>query len=269
MAARTRLLQLAVAVVNITIVALVFTSVWPFPSGDFKVHLPSAHEITWTFADGIVHVTAPFSIDNGWIYDVNSLAVSYQVTNGSRSELASQSILVGDIPAGRITNSELDFTFDLLAKYNSGIDWMIFHEDMLYFYLEVSCWYTMKLIQFDATYQVSVPWDALIQSYGITNYSFSPGPPVTSWVNYTLNTSRLLSSLPPAQVTVSYYGNETLMGQTSTTIPLGGPNAGVIATALAPVIATNYTVLLEIQFGGFTVTQQYPLSIPPFPVVIP
>jgi hypothetical protein len=263
MAARTRILQLAVAAVDIIIVALVFTSIWPFPSGDFRVHLPSAHEISWTYSDGVVHVVAPYSIDNGWIYDVYDLTLKYSVSNGTSSELAGQTIPIGSIPAGKITSSALDFQFDLLEKYNSGIDWMVFHDDMLYFYLEVSCLYTMKLIEFDATYQVSVPWDALIQGYGIADYSYSLGPPTSVSVSYWLNTSTLLSNLPPAQVTVSYYGDSTLMGQALTTIQLGGSNNGVIAMDITPALASSYSVILDIQFGGYTITEQRTISAPP------
>jgi hypothetical protein len=266
MAARTRLLQMAVVVINIVIVGLVFSSIWPFPSGDFNVHLPSAHEVTWTYTDGVVHVVAPFSIDNGWIYDVDDLTVAYSVTNGSGAELAGQTIVVGDIPAGRITSSQLDFEFNLLEQYGSGIDWMIFHEDMLYFFIEVSCWYTMKLIQFDATYQVSVPWDALIQDLVISDYSLTYPPP-TATVSYWLNTSHLLSGLPAADVTISYLGDGSLLGQAQTTIELGGAYSGAITMGITPAIASTYTFVLNIQFGGFTITRTYEATAPP--VVIP
>jgi hypothetical protein len=264
MAARTRLLQLAVAAVNLTIVALVFTSVWPFPSGEFKVDLPSANDVEWGFSDGVVHITAPYTIDNGWIYDVDDLTITYSVTNGTHSELAGDIITIGSIPAGEVNSSVLDFEFDLLAQYGAGIEWMVFHEDMLFFHLEVSCLYTMKMIQFDATYQVSVPWDALIQGYGLSDdYSYSVGPPVSVNVSYWLNTSRLLRGLPAADVTVSYFGDDTLMGQTTTTIQLGDAYTGVIVMDINPALASSYTVLFEVQFGGFAVSQRETVSAPP------
>jgi hypothetical protein len=250
------MLQLAVAATNLIIVALVFTSIWPFPSGEIKVHLPSANEISWTYSDGIVHVEAPYTIDNGWIYDIDDLSISYTVTNGSRSELAGQTIEVGSIPAGSVNSSELDFQFNLLEQYASGIDWMIFHDDMLYFHLEVSCWYTMKLIQFDATYEVSVPWDALIQGYGISGYSYSTGPPFSVSVSYWLNTSDLLRNLPPVPITVSYYGDDTLMGSTQTTVQLGGHFDGTISTNLTPILAVNNSVVLDVQLAGFNITER-------------
>jgi len=83
MAARTRLIQLAIGIVNILIVALVFTSIWPFPSGNFKVDLPSPSDITWSYEDGVAHIVAPVTIDNRWIYDVNDLAIYYMVRNYS------------------------------------------------------------------------------------------------------------------------------------------------------------------------------------------
>ncbi len=263
MAARTRMLQLAVAAVNLTIVALVFTSIWPFPSGDFSVDLPSATEIDWAYADGVVTITAPYTIDNGWIYDVDDLAIAYSVTNGTHSELAGDVIVIGSIPAGDVRSSELVFEFDLLGQYNAGIDWMVFHEDMLFFHLEVTCRYTMKMIQFDATYQVSVPWDALVQGYGVSSFSYSYGPPASLTVGYWLNTSSLLSGLPPAEVTLSYFGDDALMGQTTTTIQLGGAHGGAIAMDITPAPASTYTVLFEVQFGGYTFSHRETLSAPP------
>jgi len=263
MAARTRLLQLAVAAVNLLILALVFTSVWPFPSGEFKVVLPSANDVEWAYADGVVHIIAPYTIDNGWIYDVDDLTITYSVTNGTHSELAGDVVSIGSIPAGQVSSSELDFEFDILEQYGQGIDWMIFHEDMLFFHLEVSCWYTMKLIQFDATYQASVPWDALIEDYGISDYSYAIGPPLSVSVGYWFNTSSLLNGLPAADVTVSYYGDDTLMGQALTTVQLGGPNAGAINMDITPVLASSYTVIFEVQFGGFTFTQRETVTAPP------
>lgn len=261
MAARKRLLQLAIAAVNLIIVVLVFTSIWPFPSGDFKVHLPSANEISWTYSDGTVHVTAPFTIDNGWIYDVDDLAITYSVTNESRALLAEGILPVPTIPAGTITSSQLDFTFDLLDLYDSGIDWMIFHEDMLYFSLEVTCFYTMKLVKFDASYQVSVEWDALVQGYGISNVDYpttlpAPGEPISVSVSYWLHTSDLLRSLPAAQVTVSFYGETTLLGQAQTTIQLGSNYSGVLALEVIPGLYSSYSAVLQFQFGGLTFSER-------------
>jgi len=264
MAARTRLLQLAVAAVNLTIVALVFTSVWPFPSGEFNVDLPSAQDVQWGYSDGVVTITAPYTIDNGWIYDVDDLMITYSVTNGTHSELAGDIITVGSIPAGEVKSDQLEFEFDLLEQYGAGIDWMVFHEDMLFLHLEVSCWYTMKLIQFDATYQASVPWDALIQGYGVSDdYDYSVGPPISISVGYWLNTSRLLRGLPAALVTVSYFGDDILMGQAQTTVQLGGPNSGMISMDITPVLASSYSVSLGIQFGGFTITHRETVTAPP------
>jgi len=263
MAARTRLLQLAIAAVNLIIVALVFTSVWPFPSGEFKVNLPSANDVEWAYSDGVVHIIAPYTIDNGWIYDVDDLTITYSVTNGTHSELAGDVLTIGSIPAGDVRSDELDFEFDLLEQYGAGIDWMVFHEDMLFFHLEVSCWYTMKMIQFDATYQASVPWDALVQGYGISDYSYSVGPPVSVYVGYWLNTSSLLRGLPAADVTVSYFGDDTLLGQAQTTIQLGGPNVGAVTMDITPALASTYSLLFEVQFGGFTVSQRQTASVPP------
>lgn len=225
---------MAIALVNVAIIGLAFTSIWPFPHGDFKVDLPSPSEISWTYSNGVVHVLAPFSVDNGGIYDVSGLQIHYAVTNVTGYPLAGQNIEIGDIPAGQITSSQIDFSFDLLRLYNDGALGMVFSDDLLKFAVDVSCFYTMKLVKFDASYQVSVPWDALIQGYGIDwaasnipHTSPPPAPPYT--VEYWLATSDLLSGLPPAQVTLTVVGATTgPLATGTTTIQLGGNHTGTV-----------------------------------------
>ena len=276
MAARIKFLQLAIAVVNLSIVVLVFTSIWPFPSGDFNVDLPSASEITWTYTDGVVRVHAPYTIDNGGFYDVSQLTLSYMVTNYSHYEITEKTINIGDIPAGTVKSSSLDFDFDLLALYNSGAQWMVFNDDLLNFHVEVSCLYTMKLVKFDASYQVSVPWDALIRGYGISNYTIVPpaaiGDSMSVSVVYWLNTADLLHSLPAAQVAVRYMGDSTQLGTVQTTVQLGGNQTQTVtmvlgsATYMTPYSA--YSLELLIQVAGFTLTESISVPAPSIPVVI-
>jgi len=258
MAARTRLLQLAIAVVNIVIAALVFTSIWPFPSGDVKVDLPSASEVQWTYDNGVVHVTAPFSISNGGFWDIDELTVRYEVTNYSRDPIVSDVIQIGTIKVGDLVSSYLDFEFDLLELYNQGATWMIFNDDMLNFFVEVSCGYTMKMVKFDATYQVSMPWDALVQSYGVLDYTYArtgslPTDPISVSIQYWLSTSDLLSSLPAAQVSLMFRGNSTTLSQTQTTIQLGGNHSGAVSMNFVPLLDLNatYSIELSVEFAGF------------------
>jgi hypothetical protein len=277
MAARIKLLQLAIAVVNMSIVVLAFTSIWPFPSGDFKVDLPSASEVTWTYADGVVHVNAPYTIDNGGFYDVSQLSLSYIVTNYTHYEITGKTLNIGDIPAGTVHSSSLDFDFDLMGLYDSGAQWMVFNDDLLNFHFEVSCFYTMELVKFEASYQVSVPWDALIRGYGISNYTIvapaAIGDPLSVSVDYWLNTADLLSSLPPAQVAVRYMGDATPLGAVQTTVQLGGNHTQTITMDIDAssymVLYSSYSLELLIQVAGFTLTESVSVPVPPIPVVIP
>jgi len=261
MAARTRFIQLSIAIVNILIAALVFTSVWPFPSGDFKVDLPSANDITWTYEDGIVHIIAPFTIDNRWIYDVDDLSIYYRVTNYSEYEIVEQRMPLGSIPAGQVTESALDFNFDLLELYESGAVSMVFNDDLLTFYVEVSCMYTAKLIKFFASYQVSVPWEALIESYGVLDARYPstiplPGDPISVDVDYWLHTSSLLRDVPAADVTIRYYGNETLLGTVATTIALGGNYSDTIQIDVTPAFYSDYYIELVIEVADFELRER-------------
>lgn len=258
MAARTRLLQLAIAVVNIVIAALVFTSIWPFPSGDVKVDLPSASEVHWTYSDGVVHVTAPFSIDNGGFWDIDDLTVMYEVTNYSQEVIVSQTIPIGTIRVGDIVSSHLDFEFDLLQMYNQGLTWMVFNDDMLNFYIEVSCGYTMKMVKFGADYHVNVPWDALVRDYGVLDFTYTrtgplPTDPISVSIEYWLTTSNLLSSLPAAEVNLAFMADSTTLSQTQTTVQLGGNRTGAISMDFFPLIDPNatYSIELSVEFAGF------------------
>ncbi len=252
---------MAIAVVDISIAALVFTSIWPFPSGDFRIDLPSASDVEWAYEDGNVSVHAPFTVDNDWIYDVKDLTIYYSVTNYSGDELAEQTILIGDLPAHQVTDSAVDFTFDLLSMYNRGAYAMIFNDDLLSFYLEVSCMYTADLVKFFASYQVSVPWEALINGYGISDVRYPstlplPGEPVDVTVDYWLDTAPRLAAMPAALVNLTYYGDGNVMGWTETTIGLGGNHSGTILLSVTPALYSSYYIELTIQVLDFTVTER-------------
>ena len=121
----------------------------------------------------------------------------------------------------------------------------------------------MKMVKFDASYHVSVPWDALIQDYGLRGDPFfSIGPPLTLTVNYSLATSNLLSGLPPAQVTVSYFADSTLMGQAETQIQLGGVSEESVTMSITPLLASSYTIVVEARLGGLTFVERIPYSLP-------
>lgn len=261
MAARTRVLQLAITVVNLSIIALAFTSVWPFPHGDFKVHLPSASEVEWSYADGLVHISAPYSIDNGWIYDVDNLTIQYSVTNNSMKVLAGDTFSLGSIPAGTVTPGSLDFTVDILGLYNAGAQWMVFHDDFLNFRISVSCLYTMKLIKFDASYHAGIEWDALIRSWAIERPSSLPvlGSPYP--IHYWLNTSNMLAGLPTAQVNISLYGDGLLLGWGATSVELGGDRQGSLNLQISPqffaTIHTTYSFAYSIHVLDFTISDTW------------
>lgn len=257
MAARSRFLQLAIGVVNLAIVALVFTSIWPFPSGDFKVDLPSPNEIQWSYSNGVVHITAPYSIDNGGIYDVDGLTINYRVTNLTSYVLAYDAFVIGTIQAGHVTSGAIDFTFDLLALYSSGAQYMVFNDDLLNFYMEISCFYTMRLIKFDANYQVYVNWDALIQDWGVSGVS--PWPPYgpTLTVDYWLVTSDILSSLPPADIVLTLYDASGPVDVIRQTVQLGGNYTGSVTFDRPMSYSPPYSV--EIQVMDFTVQERWTL----------
>ena len=263
MAARIRLLQLAITAVNLVVAALAFTSIWPFPNGDFKIDLPSPEEVTWVYDDGILHVTAPFSIDNGGFYDVDNLTIVYNVTNLENERITDGTHAIPTIVAGGSINSVLDFTFDLLQMYNSGMTDMVFNDDMLRFVIDVSCFYTMKLVAFQAIYHVDVPWEPLIQDFGIDwgASNLPPDAPPYSLV-FWLETSDMLSLVPPADLTLTVIGTTSgPLATGTTTITLGGNHSSAVVFDTTDLMSyTSFDAIqYDIDVGGFQWTATIPI----------
>ena len=256
MAGRTSALHIGVAAVNIVIFVLAFTSIYPFPAGDFKIDLPSPNEIQWEYDDGLVTVTAPFSIDNGGFYDVEDLTLDYSVTNYLNVLIAEDTIEVGTMKAGAVTSDAIVFEFDLLSMYESGITWMVFNDDLLDFTVEVSCYYTMKLVKFDAVYSVSIPWDALIQEASVTDVRFDL---VTSelLVDYRIATSRLLSGT--TLVTATLYEDGAPLSQTTETVVLGTNHVSTLALEV-PLGSVPDAVVFEVTVADFTVEESFSIQ---------
>ena len=255
MATRTKALTVGVASVNFIIFLLAFTSIYPFPAGDFKIDLPSPNEILWDYDSGVVTVTAPFSIDNGGFYDVDDLELRYEVTNYTNVLIAQDLIELGTLKAGTVSDGEIEFSFDLLELYDEGLTWMVFNDDLLNFVVEVSCFYTMKLVEFDARYSVSIPWDALIQDVAVEDVRFDPGS-MQLLVDYRVTTSDILSS--EAVLTASLLDGSSVISETSETVRLGRVHTGTLEFDV-PVGSSPDSVLLEIDIAGFPVDVSYSL----------
>lgn len=268
MALRSSLLKLAIAATSLSIVALTLSSIWPFPSGQFKVDLPSPNEVRWSYLNGVVTVTAPYSVDNGGIYDVDDLTVFYRVTNTTGEVIASHRSESVFLPAGQVTTSTLEFTIDVLDLYRRNFTRMVFDFDYLYFYVEVSCHYTMRLVKFDADYHVDVLWDPLIRSWDVGDVT--PWPPTSGQVSipYWLNTSRLLSGLPPASATFTLFGIDasnarTQLSTTTAAIQLGTDYNGAVTITVPSLIPLydRYEIVYSATVADF--------GIPPTTINLP
>lgn len=255
MAYRIRVLQVAIALVNMSIFTLAFTSLWPFAAGDFEVDLPTASEVEWSYSDGIVSVVAPYTITNGGYYDVSDLVISYDVTNVTYEEVASDVIEIGTIAAGSVVDDALEFTIDLQDLYDRGLGSMVFDYDYLNFVVEVSCKYTMKLIDFRAEYTVGVPWDPLIEDVAVDDVSYDVGTQQLT-VDFHLVTSELLSG--DATIHAMLYDGYLFVSEDYEMVRVGGSYAGSVVLGL-PVGATPDRVIFEVEFEGFAVEQTYML----------
>ena len=255
MANRTKVLQISVACINFLIFILAFTSIYPFPAGDFKVDLPSPNEVMWEYSSGIVTVTAPFSIDNGGFYDVDDLVLRYEVSNYTRVQMARDTVELGTMKAGTVTDGEIEFSFDLLEMYNDGLTWMVFNDDLLDFVVDVSCYYTLQLVEFDARYSVSIPWDALIQDARVDDVRFDPAEMQLA-VDYTLATSDILSGY--ASLTAYLLDGQSVVSEVSQSVRLGRIVSGTVLFDI-PLGSTPDSVRVVIDVEGFEVVLSYDL----------
>lgn len=244
-----RAVQVAIALVNVLIFALAFTSVWPFPSGDFDVDLPSPSEIEWSYSGGVVHVSAPYSIDNGGFYDVDDLVISYSVTNYTEAPVHSGAIDIGSLPAGQVTSDTIDFSFPLLEMYESGVTWMVFNDDLLNFAVDVSCYYTMRLVHFYAEYRVSVPWEALIQEVAFDGWRVEGGRLL---MDYHVTTSEILDGY--TSIEADLYSGAVLVASEVETVRLGTHHSGTLAFDL-PLSAVPDRLVLSMNVLEFPITE--------------
>ncbi|UCE80963.1 MAG: hypothetical protein JSV94_00530 [Methanobacteriota archaeon] len=262
MASRTRALGVSVAAVNVVIFILAFTSIYPFPAGDFKIDLPTASEVVWTYDSGEVTVTAPFTIDNGGYYSVADLLIEYRVSNYTGLAIAEDMLEIGTMKAGTVTSGEIVFAFDLADMYARGLTWMIFNDDLLEFVVEVSCYYTMKLVKFDAVYSVSIPWDALIQSVRVGDPWIDPMDPQTIVVDYNLVTSDILQG--STTVHAELFDDGVIVSESDETVSLGRSVTGTLEFSV-PLGSVPDSVVVEFTIPGIPVVASYefPLEVVP------
>ncbi len=256
MVARVRVIQVAIAVVNLLIFALAFTSIWPFPSGDFKLNLPDSDDVEWSFDDGTVYVSAPYSIDNGGFYDVSELRISYEVTNYSSALIHSGLIDIGTIPAGAVTSDSIEFSFPLQDFDEAGVLWLVLNDDFLNFALEVSCYYTMELVHFYAEYQVSVPWDALIQDIGLDEVVFDDAH---LQVGYHVFTSSILDGSATATITATLFNGSTSIAQDTDSVVLGSTHSGTFSFDL-PFSSIPDRIVIRTTIAGYEVVETIPFD---------
>ncbi|HIH02063.1 TPA: hypothetical protein HA259_08395, partial [Thermoplasmata archaeon] len=212
-------------------------------------------EVIWEYSSGVVTVTAPFTIDNGGVYHVDDLVLSYEVSNYTRVQIAQDTVELGTMKAGTVTDGEIEFSFDLFEMYNDGLTWMVFNDDLLEFVVDVSCYYTLKLVKFDARYSVSIPWDALIQDARVDDVRFDPAEMQLA-VDYTLATSDILSGY--ASLTAYLLDGSTVVSEVSQSVRLGRITAGTAVFDI-PLGSTPDSVRIVIDVEGFEVVLYYDL----------
>jgi len=190
-----RVLRISISLVNIAVVVLVITSVWPFVTGEFSVDLPDQDEIEWNYVAGVLTLSAPFVINNGGFYSINDVVIYTTVVNSTGSQIIDSSEDWGTISAGSVFSETIDFSIDFANLISTGADWMIFHSDFLDIQIRITCRYTLGLIGFTADYVMPYIWDGLIIDFGFERADLanpSPGvyevqQPYYIWTNSILS----------------------------------------------------------------------------------
>lgn len=164
---------------NIAIATLVITSIWPFATGEFSVDLPQAEDIVWSYAGGLLTLSAPVTVYNGGFYNIDDVTIHSLVTNSTKFELINETEQWGGIPAGAVFGETVNFSIDFEKLLASGAYWMVFNSDFFEIEITISCRYTLGLIGFSAEYKLPYNWDGLIIKMGFLRGELnSPSPGV-------------------------------------------------------------------------------------------
>lgn len=250
-----RILQISITIINIAVAALVLTSIYPFVTGNFQVHLPDDSDVGWYYDDGVVTLSAPVGITNGGFYDVTDVRLHVEVENISGFKICDSVSDWGTIQAGSEFMELIEVSVDIVDLLESGAYWMIFNRDYLDVSIEFNCKYTLGLIKFDAFYQVAVQWDGLIQdiSFGSPELVNSSGEFYVR-VPYTIATDDILSGLGDFSLEVFNDTSSNPIASCDEQIALGTEYDGELALSVAPDVAfdllfRNQTLTVEIEVG--------------------
>jgi hypothetical protein len=190
------ILRISISMVNIAIIVMIILAAWPFVTGDFGVDVPTQSDVSWSYDDGNITVSAPIGIRNGGFYDINDVNVTMSVKNETHYSIVDSFNNWGTISAGSHVTRSVVFTVDLKKLVADGSSYMVFHRDSFVVDVEISAKYLLGLIQFTADYQVVYGWDGLILGMGflapsLYNDTGTYGIKIPYW----LNTNRLLVGL--------------------------------------------------------------------------
>jgi len=245
-------LRIFIVLFNIAVAALVLTSIWPFAMGQFQIDLPDDDDVEWFYEDGIVTMVAPIRITNGGLYAVRDVNVTVTVTNSSDFVIVNSTEYWGTIKAGSDISRSITLSIDVNQLIESEAYWMIFNPDYLDVEIFLKCKYTLKLVKFRATYQITMPWDGLIRDMG-----FGSPQIVNASGNYSLRvpfyvwTNELLSGRGSFSATAYNDTSVTSISSSSANINLGENYSGVLEFQVAPEVAfdllfRNQTLTTEI-----------------------
>jgi len=250
-----RILQISITVINIAVAALVITSIYPFVTDNFQVHLPDDSDVGWYYDDGVVTLSAPVGITNGGFYDVTDVRLHVEVENMTGFKICDSVSEWGTIQAGSEFMELLEVSVDVLELLESGAYWMLFNQDYLDVMIEFNCKYTLGLIKFDAYYQVAVPWDGLIQdiSFGSPELVNSSGEYHVR-VPYSITTDQILSGLGDFGLEIYNDMSSNPIASSFEQISLGTEYDGELVLSVEPDVAfdllyRNQTLTVEIEIG--------------------
>ncbi len=216
------ILRISISMVNIAIIVMIILAAWPFVTGDFGVDVPTQSDVSWSYNDGNITVSAPVGIRNGGFYDINDVNVTMSVKNESHYSIVNSYSDWGTISAGSHATRSVVFTVDLKKLLADGSSYMVFHPDSFVVDVEISAKYLLGLIVFTAEYQVVYPWEGLILGMGfgapsLYNHTGTYGIRVP----YYLDTNHLLAGLGGDFAVSLKNGTGTSIASTSQHVSFG------------------------------------------------
>jgi len=167
--------RLGIISVKILVLIIIALSILPFLTGNITVDFDTDGDTDWTYDDGVVRMTSPFTVDNQGFFDINDMVVEFALRDGNGDLIMDGQSVPMSAPAGRETDLQLQIEFDLNDLPSDMMCDMVFNGTELEFMVGFSARYTLDLVQAGAEIVSDMEWDAMLSQMEIDEMAAYPG----------------------------------------------------------------------------------------------